>query len=528
MSMKRFFNTAGPIRKDKHYCIDPLSRMDLEEILSFIQQEKYFVLHAPRQTGKTSFLLALTEYLNKQGTYTALYVNVEMAQAARAKVKEGIETILNILSNNALHHLNDSFLKKQRKRILEENNEYSYIFEALRLWSMEMAKPLVLFLDEVDALIGDTLISLLRQLRSGYTERPGGFPQSIILCGVRDVKDYRIYSEKEKDIVTGGSAFNVKAKSLPMETFNKNEIQSLFQQHTTDTGQAFGPGFFPLLWELTEGQPWLVNALGYETCFEIKEGRDRNRTITVEMLNRARENLILRRETHLDQLADKLKEERVRRVIEPLLSGSLEAAKIPVDDIEYAADLGLVFRKPQLRIANRIYREVIPRELTYSTQLTINQDSAWYIGEDGRLDMEKLLTAFQGFFRKHFEAWVDGFDYAEAGPQLLLQAFLQRVVNSGGRVEREYGLGRERTDLQVIWFYEGGTQEAVIELKIRYGGLEKTIETGLEQTLGYMDKCGTGEGFLLIFDRREHISWDEKIFRKEATQKGKKIVIFGM
>lgn len=64
-----------------------------------------------------------------------------------------------------------------------------------------------------------------------------------------------------------------------------------------------------------------------------------------------------------------------------------------------------------------------------------------YLEEDGRLNMDKLLTAFRDFFRKHFESWVDGFDYAEAGPQLLLQAFLQRIVNSGGRVEREYGLG---------------------------------------------------------------------------------------
>ncbi len=89
------------------------------------------------------------------------------------------------------------------------------------------------------------------------------------------------------------------------------------------------------------------------------------------MIVQAKENLILRRETHLDQLSDKLKEERVRRVIGPILAGSQEAVKILSDDVDYAVDLGLVKKDREIRIANRIYQEVIPRELTYSTQLTI-------------------------------------------------------------------------------------------------------------------------------------------------------------
>jgi hypothetical protein len=183
-----------------------------------------------------------------------------------------------------------------------------------------------------------------------------------------------------------------------------------------------------LVWDLTEGQPWLVNALAYEACFKIKEGKDRGQEITVPMIQQAKENLILRRETHLDQLTDKLKEERVKRVLTPLLVGSGEIEEIPEDDIDYAVDLGLIKRKPQLAIANRIYQEIIPRQLTNSAQATMVQEASWYMTTDGRLDMDKLLTAFQDFFRKHFESWVDGFDYAEAGPQLLLQAFFSALL----------------------------------------------------------------------------------------------------
>ncbi|MCE2540562.1 MAG: ATP-binding protein, partial [Acidobacteria bacterium] len=83
----------------------------------------------------------------------------------------------------------------------------------------------------------------------------------------------------------------------------------------------------------------------------------------------------------------------------------------------------------------------MPRELTYPVQAKLIEDVAWYVDADGGLDVDRLLVAFQAFFREHSEHWLGRFDYAEAGPQLILQAFLQRVVNGGGRIEREYGLG---------------------------------------------------------------------------------------
>lgn len=133
--------------------------------------------------------------------------------------------------------------------------------------------------------------------------------------------------------------------------------------------------------------------------------------------------------------------------------------------------------------------------------------------------MEKLLAAFQDFFRKHSEVWVEKFDYREAGPQLLLQAFLQRVLNGGGDIRREYGLGRMRTDLLVVWPYKDGVQEVVLELKIRYGDLEKTIQKGLEQTAEYMDKCGTSLGHLIVFDRDPGKPWNVKIFHRTVSDK---------
>ena len=62
---ERVFNTTGPVFPAKHFSIPPLERLDLDEILRLIRGERYFVLHAPRQTGKTSALLALRDLLNE-------------------------------------------------------------------------------------------------------------------------------------------------------------------------------------------------------------------------------------------------------------------------------------------------------------------------------------------------------------------------------------------------------------------------------------------------------------------------------
>ncbi len=525
----RFFNTAGPVNPEDHYCLPPLERFDLDGVLLLIQQKKYFVLHAPRQTGKTSALMALMKHLNAQGHYRCVYINVEAGQAAREDVAAAMQAIRGELTIRARMILNDNFVDDIWDEAFRHSGPFGVFGEVLARWSAQDPKPLVLLIDEIDALVGDTLLAVLRQLRAGYAWRPEGFPQSVILCGVRDVRDYRIHSLQSQSVITGGSAFNVRAESLRLGDFLRTEVEALLQQHTDATGQHFTPDAMAHIWALTQGQPWLVNAVGYETCFRNRSGRDRTQAITTASVDAGKEALILRRETHLDQLADKLQEPRVHRVIEPVLTGTGQPESLPVDDLDYVRDLGLIRYDGSIRIANPIYREVIPRQLVYSTEATIAQETAWYINADnGRLDMAKLLTAFQVFFREHSEHWVERFQYKEAGPQLLLQAFLQRIVNSGGRIEREYGLGRMRTDLLVIWPHDRGEQRAVIELKVLHHDLEQTVTSGLEQTWAYIDRSGADEGHLVIFDRTPGKAWEDKLFQRQETFHGHTIQVWGM
>ena len=526
MPPMRFFNTEGPVRPDDHYAIPPLARGNTGEILRLIQDKRYFVLHAPRQTGKTSALIALRDLLNsgEVRNFRCVDVNVEVGQVARDNVEEGMRAILSSLAMSA-ELVGDDSVEDIWPDLLAKAGPHDALRRTLARWCMANPVPLVLLVDEIDSLVGDTLLSVLRQLRAGYAHRPRGFPHSIVLCGVRDIsmrgaspsrspaegsRDYRIRSSTG-EMIAGGSPFNVAAKSLRLGDFSKAETYALIQQHQDETDQPFTSAARKAVWKQTRGQPWLVNALCAGACFDNEAGRDRSRAIDREDIFAAREELILSRRTHLDQLAHKLEEERMRRVVEPILSGG--EAHHEVRDLEYVRDLGLIDAGHPPRIANPIYAEVVPRELGYILQSGLDQQTAWYVDDAGALDMHKLLTAFATFFSEHAEHWLARFEnYREAAPQLILQAYLQRVVNSGGRIEREYGLGRGRTDLLVLWPREAGQpsdlwQRIVIECKVLRSSdrksLEGTMERGVEQTLGYMKKCGAAEGHLVLFDRRE-------------------------
>ena len=509
MPAMRFFNTEGPMRPDDHYAIDPLSRVDVDGLLDLVGRKRYFVLHAPRQTGKTSALIALRDLLNsgKAGDYRCVHINVEVGQVARDNVTSGIRAILSMMAARA-SLLGDESVRQSWQGIFAASDPNDALRDVIQHWCVTNPTPLVLLVDEIDSLVGDTLLSVLRQLRAGYEQRPEGFPASIVLCGVRDIRDYRIRSSAG-EVIAGGSPFNIAAKSLRLGDFSKGETEALMCQHTKETGQRFSPAAAKAVWTQTQGQPWLVNALCAEACFENKAGRDRSRTIEEDDIFAAREELILSRRTHLDQLAHKLEEARVRRVIEPLLSGS--RARHEARDLAYTRDLGLLAPDSPPRIANPIYQEVVPRELGYVLQDSLDQDAAWYVDAAGRLDLPKLLTAFATFFSEHAEHWMQRFDYREAGPQLILQAYLQRVVNGGGRIEREYGLGRGATDLLVLWPREAGQpsdlwERFVIECKVLRDSDRKslagTIERGVEQTFGYMAKCRARQGHLVVFDQR--------------------------
>jgi len=478
------------------------------DVLSLIEQKQFFVIHAARQSGKTTLAQDVARTLNARGDYHALYCSLESVQGI-SNPGEGIPAILDQLESVVYFA---PALKDAYPRDVDRTRYTAAAKETLSRFCAALDKPLVLLIDEADCLSNGTLIAFLRQLRDGYVNRSTTpFVHSLALIGMRDLRDYKARIREDRNTLGSASPFNIVTESMTIRDFTPEEVGRLYAQHTEATGQAFPCEVTDYIFEKTRGQPWLVNAVAREIVVKILEN-DPTRVIAPGHAAQAIENIILRRDTHIDSLLERLKEERVRRIVEPIMLGrDIEIDRIS-DDCRYVLDLGLISdNRGELAPANPIYGDVMVRTLNYNSQyaLPVELENRWMDGKT--IDMNSLLDAFQQFWRENSEVWVERYQYKEAAPHLILMAYLQRVFNGGAHIIRDFGSGKGRIDLCVQ--YEG--RNYPIELKIRYG--EKTIPDGIRQLSRYMDTLGADEGWLIVFDRRDDAVWKEKIFRRSES-----------
>jgi hypothetical protein len=514
----KFFNTAGPCDPDRHYMLPPERR--LPDVRKLIDQAHYFVVHAPRQVGKTTTFRALAEALQREGRYTVLYTTCEAGEAAGSDLESGISGVLQTLRQDSGLRLPPEL---RPPAVDPSFDPTTRLRDLLIRWTQSSPLPVILFLDEIDALQNGVLLSVLRQLRSGYPERPRNFPQSVALIGLRDVRDYRVRLRSDAESLGTASPFNIKVESLTLRNFTAEEVAELYDQHTAATGQTFTVEAKALAFELTGGQPWLVNALARQAVETLAP--DPAEPITGPIIDQAKEILIQRRDTHLDSLIDRLREPRVRRVIEPIVAGEALSPEAMNDDIQFVKDLGLVVSSfAGLAIANPIYREVIPRALTSSLEEGLSLPRPTYIGKDGLLRFDLLLVDFKAFWCQNAEAYLTQAPYSEAAAQLVFMAFLQKIVNGGGFIDREYSVGRGRIDLCVRYPYPGGVERWAVELKVWRDRRKDPLEEGLSQLSGYLAHLGLDRGTLILFDARtEAAALPDRCSLQEIEHDGRRI-----
>jgi len=511
--MSRFFNIAGLCQPGYHYMVDPLKR--LQEAEKLIEKGLYFTLHAPRQTGKTTYLYALARKLNTEGKFIALVVSFEQAGYGSITIEKANEILCDCIYRAALRQL-------PKNEIPQKPGEVLSIKNYLEDWASSSEKPIVLMIDEIDALLDDVLISVLRQLRDGYQARPGHFPASVVLVGLRDVRDYKFRLREDRESMGTTSPFNIKSESLLLENFSKEEVFELLEQHTIETGQVFPREVKEEIFFLTHGQPWLTNALANQIVAKILQD-DYSREITPDIVGEAKNQLILRRDTHLDSLIDKLREEKVKTVVQAIINGDNILFDPLNDRIAYTRDLGIVGPKDPLNFANPIYAEIIPRIMGHSFQASFPQeiDTPFFLNTHNEIDMKKLMLAFQEFYRENAESWIERFEFKESAHHLLMMAFLQRIVSSGGEIIREMAVGNGRVDLLVRY----KQQRIAMELKIKRG--DRSIEKARQQLSRYLERMGLKEGYLVIFDPGAG-NWDDKLYYRETDYNDKKIIMVGL
>ena len=516
----RKFNTTGPCFPDEHYMLPALDR--LPGIREFVADGNYFVIHAPRQTGKTTALQALVQEINEKGDMFALYCSLETLQNRSDPEKTNL-AIRDLIADNV--EMSPFYVPVTNAPALRSDRGGVGLAVRTVLQNVCRAsgKPTVVFFDEADCLVGDALISFLRQLRDGYVNRKLiPFPKSVALVGMLDVRDYKAQIRPDGESLGQISPFNIIAEDMLIPNFTEPEIRALYAQHTAESGQVFADSVVEDVWRLTRGQPWLVNAIAHECVVKI-HGSRYGEAITVADVEAAKEAIIRRRDTHVDSLMERMREPRVRRIVEPLISGDKSDVSYNDEDYRYITDLGLLrVDRGALVPANPMYAEIIGRYLSRGEQDAMIRsvpETPW-VKADG-LDMAGLMAAFQQFWRENSGADRDIMGYRESVPHLVLMAFLQRVTNGGGHINREMALGQGRLDLCVEF---RGARYA-IEVKTSANFKDKT---SYEQCAKYLDELGLSEGWMPIFDKSKTKTWDEKIYTRDEVCNGKTIHVIGL
>jgi hypothetical protein len=574
-TIQKTFNTVGVCSPEQHYMLPVLPR--IPDINDMLEGRFYFVIHAPRQSGKTTFLKALTNDINNRGSYYALYCSIE--EAGQFSDPRDAMTSIFYNINMALGESTEQLLRDKAffyDTIPGMNQPTRNIRFLLNKLSNDLDKELIIFFDEADSLASSgPLITFLRQIRVGYNNRFDSefskFPRSLALIGMRDIGDYLTLVRPEEQSAGLASPFNIKKESLTMSNFTFDEIRSLYDQHTDATGQIFSEAAVSQAWNWTEGQPWLVNALAYETVVKLFKN-DFKKTIDGADIDHAAHSLILHNDTHFESLKTRLKEPRVRRVIEAVVIGASEfTIGIPSDDIQYTVDLGLL--KPDnsddeiFLPANQIYKEIIIRTLSENIGGSIKDKEILAYSSNRfmngtTLDMSGLLKAFQKYWCKNSEMYLKNNQYEsmiiysinraldhakfskseaknisqeivenitdglinltnEALTHLVLFAFLQRVLNGGADyIGREYALGTLRANVCVSY----KDRDYPVELKI-HGA--KSREESLKQLYEYMNKSLAPEGWLVVFDKDFTKPWSKKIFWETQEYMDKIIHVVG-
>jgi hypothetical protein len=525
------FNTTGPCVPEEHYMIPVLPR--LPGVNDMVEGKFYFVLHAPRQSGKTTSVKSIAKGMNSEGKYYALYCTLESLQGISDDMK-AMKTAVALLNKDMFKSGVNALKEKAFKYdglpgMDNENTMVTLFFNRL---CDELDKELVVFFDEADCLSNEApLITFLRQIRSGYNDRADSpeskFPRSMALIGLRDIRDYLARVRPEGQSVGLASPFNIKKKALTLGNFTENEIRSLYFQHTEATGQVFAESAIAKAWHWSEGQPRLVNALADAVISDALRN-DFSVTVTGDHVDQAAETLIRRRDTHIDSLLERLREPRVKNVMESVLTGTLAAVSPDNDDSRYCRDLGLLALTDDrlLRPSNPLYEEVIVRTLTDQIDkfMPETRHKTW---TDGKyLLINELLREFQAFWRRIADARAkrlslpEIIQYDEANHVIILFSFLQRALNDGAAVFHEYAEGRGSVDLCAVY----KEREYLVEVKLE--GAEP-LEDGLAQLSGYLDTSGENEGWLVIFDKDQDKPSDEKFYEKTELYRGKTVHVFG-
>jgi len=472
MNEPRYFNTSGPNRADEHYTI--FRNNSINKGIDLVRKERYFTIWAPRQTGKSTFFRQLATELEKID-YKVAHINFENYKI------EPLTSFLNRLTRN----LKEFWEIDCTKKTIGEIFEYLEIIRD---------KKFVLIIDEVEGINSDYLGNFLHAIRNAYHSRQNHCLKSVILVGVANISGI---------IQDNASPFNI-ADNLDINFFTKEEVFELLEQHETETSQKFETKVKEKIYEITAGQPGLVNGFAYQLVekFKNKQVIDYDDYIKIE-------NWYLKRaiDKNIGNIVNKAKFHR--RFVENILFNEVKVEfTIENEIIKYLFTQGVInedkngfveFWVPLYK--KRLFDAFIPfynGEKEHISNSTIRKH---FLLPDGTLNIEFFIHRYKEYinkrsFKPYREKDLNGnfISIPEAAMIYSFETYIDAVITElDGKIYREADAGLGKSDL--IIYYKG--KEYLFETKKYYS--ESQYEKGKNQIAYYCKKLGLTEGIYLCF-----------------------------
>jgi type II secretory pathway predicted ATPase ExeA len=492
------FNTSGPNIPAEHYTLERQAL--IAKGVDLVQQKRYLTIWAPRQTGKSTYFRLLTRALISEGI-TPMHINVENFKA------ESLPTLMAYIRASA----------EEQWGMQLEAETFGGLFNEIQACQ---GKKLVLIIDEIEGLNPDLLSQFLHTIRNLYHSREHHCLQSVILVGVSNIVG-----------VAGDNAspFNI-ADNLPVPYFTAPEVKELLEQHTAQTGQVFEKKVVKKIFEITAGQPGLVNGfanqlvsrwpnrpkLGYKQYLEVEhwylnEAIDKNFANILNKANEFRSFLesLLFREADIPFQIDRpaIKNLHINGVIRPNKSGFVE--------------FWVPFYKKRLHDAYYPYTNGERGEISSAFQVQ------QYFSPEGQLNLDKLIQDYKAYTKRrgfaiYREKDTEGkfVSMKEAGLFYSFETWLAAfLVQAGGQAYPEAQVGLGRSDLIVNIRGE----EMLFECKRYYG--ERQFVEGQGQLAYYARSLGQKKAVYVVFTP-EHLRYPDTVKESRNTIRNVEIITY--
>jgi AAA-like domain len=494
----RSFNTSGPNIPAEHYTLERSALV--EKGVSLVQSKRYFTIWAPRQTGKSTYFQLLSQKLAEQG-FVVIHLNYENYLGA------SIDGIL-----RELHRcFSDVGLKLPQFKTFQDISDFLKNDNSIRL---------VLIIDEIEGLNPDLFGQFLHTIRNLYHSREHHCLKSVILVGVSNIVGV---------VGDNASPFNI-ADNLPVPCFTSKEVTELLEQHTRETGQIFEKNVVKKIFEITAGQPGLVNGfadqlvarwpdkpkIGYKQYLEVEHwylnvAIDKN---FANILNKAKEfRPFLERLLYTeDQIPFDIDREAIK---------TLHINGIIQEDKHRMIEFWVPFYK------KRLYKAFYPYTNGEKAEISAGVLAHEYFTPAGQLNLDKLMEDYKAYAKRRGfavfrEKDADGkfLSVKEAGLfysfETWLAAFIAQV---GGRSYPEAQAGLGRSDLIVNIRGE----EMLFECKRYYG--ERQFVQGHGQLAYYARSLGQKRAVYVVFTP-EHLRYPDTVQAGRSVVRNVEVITY--